>query len=68
MIWVEGSIYLMGFGKTMGLWKKYLKPTGFIVFSELCRFENDRPGKMEMHEKSSAYYEYSFSIVRKPAK
>jgi hypothetical protein len=37
----------MGFGKAMGLWKKYLNPNGYIVFSELCWFKNERPQEIE---------------------
>ena len=47
VIWAEGSIYLMGFGKALGLWKKFLKPNGYIVFSELCWFKNDRPEEID---------------------
>jgi len=47
VIWAEGSIYLMGFGKAMELWKKFLKPNGYIVFSELCWFKNERPEEID---------------------
>ncbi len=47
IIWAEGSIYLMGFGKALGVWKKYLKENGYIVFSELCWFKNERPEEIE---------------------
>lgn len=47
IIWAEGSIYLMGFGKALALWKKFLKPSGYIVFSELCWFKDDRPDEIE---------------------
>lgn len=47
VIWAEGSIYLMGFGKAIELWKKHLKKDGYIVFSELCWFKNDRPEEIE---------------------
>lgn len=47
LIWAEGSIYLMGFGKALELWKKYLKPKGYIVFSELCWFKNERPEEID---------------------
>lgn len=47
VIWAEGSIYLMGFGKAMELWKKYLKPNGYIVFSELCWFKDERPEEID---------------------
>lgn len=47
IIWAEGSIYLMGIGKALSLWKKFLKPNGYIVFSELCWFKDDRPDEIE---------------------
>lgn len=47
VIWAEGSIYLMGFGKALAHWKKFLKQNGYIVFSELCWFKNERPEEIE---------------------
>ncbi|RJP60387.1 MAG: class I SAM-dependent methyltransferase [Ignavibacteriales bacterium] len=47
VIWAEGSVYQMGIGKALELWKKFLKPNGYIVFSELCWLRNDRPEEIE---------------------
>jgi len=47
IIWAEGSVYLMGIGKALSLWKKFLKPNGYIVFSEICWFKDDRPDEIE---------------------
>ncbi len=47
VIWAEGSVYLMGFGKAVELWKKHLKKNGYIVFSELCWFKNEKPEEIE---------------------
>jgi SAM-dependent methyltransferase len=53
IIWAEGSIYLMGIGKALELWKKHLKPNGYIVFSELCWFKIDRPEEIDNYWSSS---------------
>ena len=47
IVWAEGSIYLMGFGKALEVWKTNLKQGGYIVFSELCWFKTDRPEEIE---------------------
>lgn len=47
IIWAEGSVYVMGIGRALELWKKHLKKNGYIIFSELCWLKNDRPEEIE---------------------
>lgn len=35
VIWSEGAIYVIGFARGLGLWRKHLKPGGHVVVSEL---------------------------------
>jgi serine/threonine-protein kinase HipA len=35
LIWSEGAIYLLGFEEGLRLWRRFLKPGGFAVASEL---------------------------------
>lgn len=47
IIWAEGAVYIMGIGRAIEIWKKYLKSNGYVVFSELCWLKNDRPEEIE---------------------
>jgi hypothetical protein len=35
LIWAEGSIIILGAGHGMTSWKKFLKPDGFLGFTEV---------------------------------
>lgn len=35
LIWSEGAIYLLGFEEGLRAWRRFLKPGGFVVVSEL---------------------------------
>ena len=43
IIWAEGSIYLMGFENGLTAWRPYLKPTGYIVVSEISWLKDKPP-------------------------
>jgi DNA-binding transcriptional MerR regulator/predicted O-methyltransferase YrrM len=34
-IWAEGSAYIMGFGNALKSWRRFIKPQGFLVVSDL---------------------------------
>jgi cyclopropane fatty-acyl-phospholipid synthase-like methyltransferase len=34
LIWCEGAAYIMGVDKALPYWKQYLKPGGYLVFSD----------------------------------
>jgi len=36
VIWSEGSIYQMGIDEGLKAWKRFLKPNGYMVFSDSC--------------------------------
>ncbi len=35
IIWSEGAVYNMGFENGIQSWRKYLKPNGYLVLSEI---------------------------------
>ena len=43
LIWSEGAIYIMGFGNGLSGWRRFLKPGGSIVVSELSWLTPDPP-------------------------
>jgi SAM-dependent methyltransferase len=43
LIWSEGSVFIMGFAKGLAYWKKFLRPNGYIVISDLVWFKQDAP-------------------------
>ena len=38
IIWSEGSAFIMGLSQALLYWKKFLKPDGYLVFSDLAWF------------------------------
>lgn len=46
LIWSEGSIYIMGFEKGLGEWKRFLKPGGYMVASEITWLRKDIPAEI----------------------
>ena len=49
VIWSEGAIYNMGFAKGLAYWKKFLKPGGMLVVSEITWFTTSRPVDLQMY-------------------
>ena len=47
LIWSEGAIYIMGFEKGLSNWKRFLKPGGFMVVSELSWFKDNPPAELK---------------------
>ena len=43
LIWSEGAIYIMGFEKGLKEWKRFLKPKGYIVVSDMSWLEKTPP-------------------------
>lgn len=43
LFWAEGAIYLMGFGEALEEWRKFLKPSGFIVASDVVWLKDNPP-------------------------
>ncbi len=53
IIWSEGAIYIMGFKKGLQEWKKFLKPQGYIVVSEISWLRRDIPDEIYCFWKSA---------------
>ncbi len=45
IIWSEGAIYIIGFEQGLAAWKRFLKPKGYIVVSELTRLKENPPAE-----------------------
>ncbi|MBY8983224.1 MAG: class I SAM-dependent methyltransferase [Candidatus Lokiarchaeota archaeon] len=43
IIWSEGAVYIYGFEKALGDWRKLLKKKGYFVVSEICWFKENPP-------------------------
>ena len=52
VIWSEGAIYNMGFKKGVGDWRRYLKPGGFLIVSEITWTTGERPFELQNYWES----------------
>lgn len=43
VIWCEGAMYMMGVREALTDWKRFLKPSGYIAFTEPCFFVENVP-------------------------
>ena len=43
LIWAEGSIFIIGLERGLKDFKTYLKPGGYLAFTEMCWFTSDLP-------------------------
>ena len=46
IIWSEGAAYIYGIEKTLQDWKKFLKKSGYFVFSEICWLKETIPQEL----------------------
>lgn len=49
VIWSEGAIYNIGFEKGVADWRRYLKPGGILVASEITWLTGERPSELQNH-------------------
>ncbi len=49
LIWAEGCIYHIGFENGLKQWKRYLKPGGHLVVSEISWLTDTRPSEIEAY-------------------
>jgi len=49
VIWSEGAIYNIGFEKGIKDWKRFLKPEGLLVVSEITWITDTRPSELEKY-------------------
>lgn len=47
LIWSEGAIYNIGFARGLELWRKYLKPGGYVAVTEVSWFTAKRPAEID---------------------
>lgn len=47
LLWAEGSIFIMGLEKGIVEWRKFIKPGGYLVLSELTWFSDTPPEKVK---------------------
>lgn len=49
VIWAEGAIYNIGFANGVSAWKRFLKPGGLLVVSEITWLTRTRPADIEAY-------------------
>ena len=49
VLWSEGAIYNIGFRHGIATWRRFLKPGGLLVVSEITWLTDDRPGELQLH-------------------
>lgn len=49
VLWSEGAIYNIGFQKGIESWRRFLKPGGILVASEITWLTHDRPEEIQAH-------------------
>ncbi|MDK9706022.1 MAG: MerR family transcriptional regulator [Desulforhopalus sp.] len=45
LLWSEGSIFIIGLARGLKEFRTYLKPGGYLAFTELCWLTDDRPAE-----------------------
>ena len=63
LIWSEGAIYNMGFEDGIHSWRRYLKPGGFLVVSEITWTTKRRPEEIQEYW-SREYAEIDLASVK----
>lgn len=51
LLWSEGAVYNIGFENGIRLWRRFLKPGGLLVVSELTWTTHTRPPELQAHWK-----------------
>ena len=46
LLWSEGAIYIMGMENGLQNWRKFIKPQGYIVFSDVCWLKPNPPAEL----------------------
>lgn len=49
VMWSEGAIYTIGFETGLAAWRRYLKPGGLMVVSEITWITDSRPAELQTH-------------------
>ena len=45
LIWAEGSIYVMGIERALGMWRPWLRPAGCVAFSDFVWWTDSPSGE-----------------------
>lgn len=49
VIWSEGAVYSMGFEAGISSWRRFLKPGGKLIVSEITWLTAERPAELQFH-------------------
>nr|WP_286195808.1 class I SAM-dependent methyltransferase [Synechococcus sp. CCAP 1479/9] len=63
VIWSEGAIYSIGFAKGIAGWRRFLKPGGLLVVSDITWTTASRPADLQRHWQA-AYPEIDMASAR----
>jgi ubiquinone/menaquinone biosynthesis C-methylase UbiE len=58
ILWAEGSIYIVGFYRGLRMWRRFLKPGGYMVASELTWLQSRTPAMVR------AFWEKNYPDMR----
>ena len=61
VLWSEGAIYNIGFAKGIEEWRRFLKPNGLLVVSEISWTTGTRPGEIQ------SYWEHEYPEIATPS-
>jgi len=54
LVWCEGAAYIMGIREALTEWRRFLRPSGYVAFSEIVSCADDPPA--ELHDFFTAEY------------
>jgi ubiquinone/menaquinone biosynthesis C-methylase UbiE len=46
VIWAEGSMHVVGFERALGMWRRFIRPRGFLVVHEMAWLRPDPPSEI----------------------
>ncbi len=58
LLWSEGSIFIIGLARGLADFRAYLKPGGYLAFTEMCWFVSDPPAE------AKAYFDKVYPDIR----
>lgn len=56
LIWSEGAVFVIGIKEGLKQWKKYLKPCGFMVLTDLFWLTDTRPNELTRYLEEECLY------------
>ena len=68
VIWSEGAAYIIGFANALKSWRMLIKPSGYLVASELVWFKKETPKEIKVYFIAAypdmKYYEDVYPIIK----